>query len=551
MKAPRKARLQEISIFSFVLVVVVLLGLNSTRYFLRVDLTENKLFTISSVSRELFREVQGEVHITYYVSDRLRSLTPVPGRIIDLLEEYAAYSHGRIRVHVDDPNAGENLAAVHRYGILPQQIQVIEQNERRVAEVYSGLVFEYLDRSIAVPFVFNPDTLEYSLTLTIRRIVRNSSSSVGVVIGEPGKSLDRDYSMLSGQLGLSFTVRSFKPGEEIPPDVKVLVVIGGMTLPRKDLEPIDRFIMGGGHVLFAVKGLRVETDRRLAAAAIGSSPLLDLLAGYGVEVGREMVLDRSARDYRLPQVVFGQVKWQVIGKYPEWVAVSPQNVSDANPITRRFTGLDLLWPSELRLKPVRGISAEPLIRSSAGSWLMKPPFTVDPFRLVGAQAPASSKGHYVLAYALTGTFPSFFADDSQKLSAPGRIIVIGDVDFASDLMQFSDSAHNALFLENAVEWLSSDSDLLAIKTRASGDQRLDRMQDPRREARSMRTAEAVNVVLIPLLVLAAGLVRLFFRSERHAATMAARRETSGGHRQTGGARRGTPEAQRRTTEGRK
>ena len=527
-------RRRELVIVLLVLALSLLFAMDTTRFFLRVDLTEDRLFTISRVSQQLFKEIPDQVHITYYISDKLRSVTPVPNRIIDLLQEYAVYSHGRILVSIEDPSQAEVLASVQRAGIPPQQIQVIEQNEQRVTEVYSGLVIQYLDRSISIPFVFNPDTLEYSLTLTIRRLVRNTSSVAGIIIGGTDKSLDRNYSMLSGQLSLSFNLRDLKPGEEIPPNISVLIVLGGTDLSREQLAPIDRYIMGGGRVLFAVKGLRVETNRKLDAKVVGSSPLLDMIANYGVEVGREMVLDESSRDYRLPQVVFGTVKWQVIGKYPEWVSILPENVSETNPITRRFPGLDLLWPSPLTLSSQEGVSAEVLLRSSASSWLATAPFTTDPFKLVGGRAPKSSKGRFVLAYALSGRFPSYYTggDETETATPAGegvkdrggrlgggdlsqdtRMIIIGDDDFASDLMQFSDSAYNALFLENAAEWLSSDSDLLAIKTRVSGDLRLNRIQDPKARERHIQAAEAINVVGIPLFVLAMGLLRLLLRRE--------------------------------------
>ncbi len=519
---------REIAILVLAVIVVILIAMDTTQFFFRVDMTEDKIFTISPVSRTLFRQIPQEVHITYYVSDRLKSLSPVPGHIVDLLEEYAAYSHGRIKVTVVDPSRGQAADAVQRLGIVPQQMQVIQQNEQSVAEVYSGMVIEYLNRTIAIPFVFNPETLEYSLTLTIRRILRNSPATVGILVGDPTKRLDKDYSMLDEQLGLSFTVREFRPGETIPLEVPVLVVLGGTGLTARQLVPVDQFIMSGGHVLFAVKGLRVETTRRLNAVVVGSSPLLAMLESYGVKVGREMVLDRSARDYRLPQFVFGSIKWMVLGKYPEWVSILPQDVSASNPITARFPGLDLLWPSDLRFMGSRGVTAELLVESTKDAWLMKPPFTTDPFDIVGLDGSSyPTKGQYALAYALSGRFHSWFAGGRvpgsgaeapyERLlteSPATRMIVIGDYDFASNLMQFSDSAYNALFLENAVEWLSSDSDLLAIKTRNFHDLRLTHIQDPATRQRLIFLVEALNVALIPLLLLAGGAARWYFRRER-------------------------------------
>ena len=58
------------------------------------------------------------------------------------------------------------------------------------------------------------------------------------------------------------------------------------------------------------------------------------------------------------------------------------------------------------------------------------------------------------------------------------MVVIGDDDFLTDLMQFSDSLPNVFFVENAVLWLSGNADLLSIKTRAGTEGKLDRIQDP-------------------------------------------------------------------------
>ena len=92
----------EIVLFVLGLVLILLIGLNASRFFLRIDLTKNKAFTISKVSRELFRDIPDRVYITYYVSDKLKSLYPFPFQIEDLLYEYAAYSRGTIKVEVVD-----------------------------------------------------------------------------------------------------------------------------------------------------------------------------------------------------------------------------------------------------------------------------------------------------------------------------------------------------------------------------------------------------------------------------------------------------------------
>jgi ABC-type uncharacterized transport system involved in gliding motility auxiliary subunit len=95
-----------------------------------------------------------------------------------------------------------------------------------------------------------------------------------------------------------------------------------------------------------------------------------------------------------------------------------------------------------------------------------------------------------------------------------RLIVVGDADFASDMIQYTQAAYNMTFLSNCAEWLSQEDDLLAIKTRAQVDLRLARIQDPARKAAAMRASEVLNVAVVPLCVVAAGVARLLLRRRK-------------------------------------
>jgi ABC-type uncharacterized transport system involved in gliding motility auxiliary subunit len=238
-----------------------------------------------------------------------------------------------------------------------------------------------------------------------------------------------------------------------------------------------------------------------------------MISSYGVRVGREMVLDEAARDYRLPQQrPDGQVGWETIGRYPPWVSIQGPDVSAANPITARFTGLDLLWPVALTPAPPDGVQAEPLVWTTSQAWVQTPPFVVDPYKV---PLQGAIRRHYTLAVALSGTFPGFFPGGVRQ-SVPTRMIVVGDDDFLSDLMQFSDSLSNVLFAENTLLWLSGNADLLTIKTKAATEGRLDRLQDPQLRSRLILAATVLNVALIPLLVILLGFLWRMRRREKGA-----------------------------------
>ena len=520
----------EIVIFILGLAVILLAGLNSSRFFARLDLTAGKAFSISRVSRKLFQEIPEQVYITYYVSEKLRKLYAFPQGIEDLLLEYAAYSRGRIRVEFLDPLAAGEVARAEQFGVYPQQIEVVERDQRSLAKIYTGIVIQYLDRHETIPLAVRTDALEYELTSRIRKVVSGEERVVGILLGDSGRDLEQEYGRLTAALGADFRVLPLRPGEDVPDEVDALFVIGNTDLGDFDLFPIDQYLMRGGRALFAVDGVRVDFLRGLAASRLQNNPTLDMLASYGVKVEPQLVLDKYCQNFRLPTQVFGQVMWQVLDKYPYWLTVAGQFASRDNPITAHFSGLDLYWASPLTLSS--GSRSEALINSTAESWTLdKEPFETSPERaqmLLYSQP--ENIGSRVLAASLRGELASFFRgkrvptregesrswERIVEAAKDARLVVVGDADFASNLLEFTEATYNLGFLTNAAEWLSNSEDLLAIKTRLARDVRLNRIQEPARRLAAVLATQIVNVAVIPLAVVAFGIVRLLLRRKKSA-----------------------------------
>ena len=73
-------------------------------------------------------------------------------------------------------------------GVFPQQMEVVERNERTVARVYSGIVINYLDRHETLPLAYRLESLEYELTSKIRGIVTEERRVVGLLSGQDGRN---------------------------------------------------------------------------------------------------------------------------------------------------------------------------------------------------------------------------------------------------------------------------------------------------------------------------------------------------------------------------
>ena len=513
------------------IIAIVMAVLVSRRLWFRLDLTGAQFYTLSQVSKDIHNEITGQVQITYFVSDRLKAIYPMPGEIEDLLREYVSHSRGKIRLAVRDPAKEQNASMVEQLGIMPQQIRIVEQDQDSVATVYTGILIEYLDAIEVLPVVFAVETLEYELTSRIRSMIRNQPRQIGILFGGDPQRWGEDYQHFQAAFRQAgYTFQMIMPGMDIPDTIPALMVLDGVeTFDDATLYSIDRYIQAGGRVLFTAKSIAIDKETDLSARLLNDGGLLAMLSSYGISVLPEIAMDRSAliMQYQIRGPT-GAMQY-MMARYPQWIRVLGENGNPSHPVTAFFGGLDLYWPSPLYLDPPEGVEAEHLFTSTEEAWSMHEPFYTSPdVAYLLERDAADTKGTKILGASATGTFPSFFAGrpkpDSQfgmeladipGEAKPARIIVIGETDFATSLMAVSDGFQNLDFLVLAADWLRSDDDIIGIRSRQGYSNRLENIVDPLERAAAMRNIQIINVVIMPLLVIFAG---IFVAMRRRAAT---------------------------------
>jgi len=524
---------QTTTISILILIIIALCVMVSRRLWFRLDLTKGKSYTISAVSRNLHNEIPDQIRITYYLSDKLKSIHPLPGEIEDLLREYAGFSRGKIQLLIRDPAKAKLTGQVEQLGILPQQIQTVEQDQASVITVYTGIVIEYLDQMNVLPVVFSLETLEYDLTSRIRAMVRGSSRLLGVIVGDNPRRWDENYRQLqNAYTQAGYQIRLISDGQDIPDTLPALLVLGGVeSLDETALYRIERYIRNGGKVLFTVKGINIDLEGGLEARLLNDGGLLDMLTAYGVTVLPQIVMDKSSLTMQYQTRSPNGVTLVRITRNPQWIRVLAEGGNPGHPVTARFNGLDLYWASPLRLNAPPGVEADYLFTSTADAWSMKEPFNTNPeVPYLFERDAADTRGKKILGASLAGTFPSWFAgkskpepEDGSELAdmplqaKPARIIVIGETDFATSFINVSNGQRNLDFLVQTADWLCNDDDIIGIRSRVSGSGRLDKIIEPAKKASAMRLAKVVNVYIVPLLVILAGiLLALRRRAEANA-----------------------------------
>ena len=518
---------QEYIITGLALLFFALLAVATTLVFTRLDLTSGRAHTLSATARDLHREIPESVRITYFISKSLASRHPGAQQVEDFLRELEAASRGRIRVRIEDPAANPEQA--QGFGVPPQEMQVIERNEQRVAQVYTGVVIEYLDDFQTLPVVIGTETIEYEVIKAIRNLINKTTQVAGFLVGDAGRSLEANYTMLSQYIQQAgYEPRAVAPGAPIESDINVLFVLGNSQLDRYDAYFIDQFIMRGGRVLFAVHGVNVDSEQGILATPVEADGVIDLLAAYGIELRRQLVLDEA--NVTVPFQIgnySGGYDIQYI-RYPHWIAVQDRFVNHDHPITSRFVGLSLYWPSPLTARAGTGLEAQPLITTTPKGWLQTGNFATAPQEEASYYLEkTATTASYTLALAVSGQLRSPFAngdlparDGAEPLESPAiastdsRFVVVSSTDFLSDIIQFARSEVNISFGISSADWLASAEDLIAIRTRAERDLRLNLIRDEDTRAALIVLVYMVNLVLIPALVIVWALLRAHARKRR-------------------------------------
>ena len=441
--------------------ILVLINLIGLSLFLRLDFTDDKVYSLSGASKDLVRNLNDPVTITAFFTADLPAQFAANRRFLkDKLDDYRAYGGANVQYRFVDPDEDESLQAeALRYNIQPVQIQVLEENSVQLKNAYMGVAIQYESKREVIPFVQDLSRLEYDLTSAIRRMTRERKPVVGFLSGHGEPSPFEDMAAFYEGLGANYDARTVEAsvlvGEE-KPDV-LLVVAPTDTIPPDDLTAIDEYIMEGGRAGMLIN--RVAGDLQMGRAAELNIGLETLLGPYGAPITPNLVMDEtnSVINVQRQQGPF-RVSQQI--QYPLFPVATSFNKD--NMMVSRLPNLMFYFVSSIDTSVVLppGVTREPLIYSSnqsgqqLGFFMLQPTQTTA--RLSGAP--------YVLGAAYSGTFPSAY--NPGRTSVPTRLVVVGDGDLFNQSILGNAAAAHATFGLNLVDWLIQDDALLTIRSKS-------------------------------------------------------------------------------------
>lgn len=478
------------------LAIALIVVVNAAVTSVRLDLTENRLFTLSQGTRNILGALDEPITLDFYFSRKTLADFPLllnyANRVRDLLGEYAAKSGGKIRLTViePDPFSEEEDQAVA--GGL-EGISVNAAGDRG----YFGLVgTNSTDDQSVIPFfqTNHEAALEYDITKLVYNLAHPKKRIVGIVTGLPMFGLPggqaRSWAIIDA-LREFFDVRDLGPSPTaIDDNIDLLMVVHPKDLKEDAKYALDQYLLAGRNAMLFVDPLAEADTTQPDPDNPATLPDLDsdlkfLFGGWGIEV----------LDGKVAGDIGAAMRVQTRGAHgPEetyylpWLRLSKEYLSQEDFTTSELDVIHMGTAGIIEKRDNSPLQMTPLIQTSTRSMAMERDlifFQRDPNVMLQNFSPENKK--LTLAARLTGKVPTAFPDGppggagkdaAAKFLKEGKVnlILVADTDLLTDIFWIRKQsfygidipqsiANNGDFVINAVDNLSGSNDLISLRSR--------------------------------------------------------------------------------------
>jgi ABC-type uncharacterized transport system involved in gliding motility auxiliary subunit len=506
--------------------ILAVAGLKSVR----IDLTENRLYTLSQGTLNLLSGLQAPIKLRLYFSKKLASdagaLTSYAQRVQELLEQYVSRSHGQLSLEVIDPQpyTEEEDRAV---GFGLQGVPVSAGGEM----LYFGLAgTNSTDKDAVIPFIQEnkEESLEYDVTKLVYTLSNPRQRVIGLLTKLPmeGNPMARfqdpnadvqAWAILEPMRQL-FEVRTVPAtAEKIDADIDVLMVAHPQGLSQRTLWAIDQYVLGGGKVLAFIdpycesQQVRQDPSNPMSAMmANRTSDLGPLLAAWGLEMSAEDLAGDRESAMRVGYNGLPVDYILYLGLRGEKACFAKDDF-----VTGKLELVNLATAGVLKKKEGATTTVTPLLQTTKQSMRVNRSsvlFGADPTKVL--ESFVSGNESLMVAARISGPVKSAFPDGKPKAEKPEdgaekpeekpaeslkeskgpvNLIVVADCDVLEDHFWMKSQsffgqripipiANNGDFVINALDNLSGSNDLISLRSRGRFNRPFERVAEIRRAA---------------------------------------------------------------------
>lgn len=510
MKIPMKQRalFSGLGLGAVLLAVLVVVQLVSLSPALRLDLTDDGLYTLADGTRQLLKKLDAPVKAEFFYSAEMAEAVPQVGtyaqRVRELLREYARLSGGKLElVEIDPETFSDDEDRAAELGLV--SVPIVPGGP----EIFFGLAVSGPNgRTEVIPF-FRPDaetTLEYDLSQAVWKASRSVAPKIALYAG---LDVQGGFDFLSrqptppwasiAQIQGLYTVEALPPDfATVPTDVRLLLLVHPTGLGESSLRAIDTYARSGGAVL-------VFLDPHAEGAAGGmfgaggaetSSNLAPLLAAWGVEYDPSLALVDAQLAVPVASRQYGRVVPHIgIQQF------GPGELPSPDVSTQSLERLLAASAGVLRHRADAGTTFLPLLQSSEQAMLVpaarfagldEHTALYEGFNPTGERYVVAARvgGKAASAYPAGKGEPAMTADGEPQ---PLNVVIVADTDILSNrlwvrVQDFMGEVRPTAFADNGdlainlVESLMGNADLMGIRGRGRHERPFDIVDRLEREA---------------------------------------------------------------------
>jgi ABC-type uncharacterized transport system involved in gliding motility auxiliary subunit len=505
----------------------------------RIDLTQQKLYTLAEGSKKTLARIDEPVTFRFYFSKRLGDEIPTYGlyasRVRELLQEYAALSNGKIRLEELNPipySQVEDRAVA--FGL--QGVPIDQGGE----QVYFGLAAtNSTDDQQVIPF-FQPERerfLEYDLTKIVHNLAFPKKPVVALVTALPLEG-DMMAAMQGRPMQPMAVIEQLRPlydvrtlgGEitQLDKDVDVVLLAHPQNLSEKTLYAVDQFVLRGGKALvFVDPNSEMQSSRPSRFNPPGSpsdSDLPKLFEAWGVEMLPKTIAGDRARARRVNAGTGTRVQ---AADYLAWMNLRKDSLNADDPITAELSALNFATAGILEPKAGASTKFDPLVSTTVAGGKIAVDKVQSPMPDVNGILRDFKRENrpLTLAARITGPATSAFPDGppkeekkdeakpeenkaETKAEAPKdhlakgniSVVVVADTDMLDDRFWIQSQdffgqrvvtpiANNGDFVANAIEVLAGGTELVSLRSRGTSARPFEVVQEIQRNAEQRYSAK--------------------------------------------------------------
>ena len=538
---------------------LLLINLLSSQFFFRIDLTEEKRYSIHPSTKEMLAKLDDEVYVEVFLEGELNAgFRRFQKSIRETLEMFRLYSGNKVQYSFTDPAAAlsqkarsEYMADLAARGIQPTNVIDTRNGERVEKIIFPGAVISYggAERGVMLLKGNKAQTpeeeinqsiegVEFEIANAIYKLAEENPNIIGMVSGH-GELHGAQLASFEDALSELYHTRRLTLSDPRLSDCEALV-IAKPTMPFSvdDKFMLDQYIMRGGKVLFLIDRLDASMDSATQANYFAfpyEIQLDDQLFRYGVRINPDLVQDRYAARY--PVITGERQDGTPQIHLMEWPFFPLINRFTDHAITHNLDRILTRFVSSIDTVKAEGVKKTPLLFTSQYSRKLSAPVNININELrQNLTAEQFTESFIPVAYLLEGTFTSLYknrflpkgADQSsfREESGTTSLIVVSDGDLARNevnrrtgqpLPLGFDPFTNYTFanqdlLLNMIAYLVDEGGLIRARNKEIRIRPLDREQIAAEKVKW----QIINLAL-PLVLLAVfGTIRAYWRKKKFA-----------------------------------